>query len=113
MDRFNDWLLYGLALLGGVAVLVNGLKSLGWLVSPVTNLKMELAEQEKMIETQRQRLKEGDARFQKQEAEMQEIKSQVSVIGIALAELINHTITGNDTDKLKEQQDNLLKAFMK
>lgn len=35
----------------------------------------------------------------------------LAVVGIALAELINHTVTGNDIDELKKQQKEITRFF--
>ena len=106
MDQFYDWILYGLALLGGVAVLANGLKGVGFILSPIANIKERLREQEEMISSDERRLDEV-------EKEQGELHEQVAVIGLAIAELFNHILTGNDTDKLKEQQDKLISTFIK
>ena len=106
MDQFYDWILYGLALLGGIAVLANGLKGMGFILSPIANIKERLREQEEMISSDERRL-------DKVEKEQGELHEQVAVIGLAIAELFNHIMTGNDTDKLKEQQDKLISTFIK
>lgn len=106
MDQFYDWILYGLALLGGVAVLANGLKGVEFMLSPISNIKKRLKEQEEMISSDNRRL-------DKIEEEQGELHEQVAVIGLAIAELFNHILTGNDTDKLKEQQDKLISTFIK
>lgn len=106
MDQFYDWILYGLALLGGIAVLANGLKGVGFILSPIANIKERLKEQEEMISRDNRRLDEV-------EKEQGELHEQVAVIGLAIAELFNHILTGNDTDKLKEQQDKLISTFIK
>lgn len=106
MDQFYDWILYGLALLGGIAVLANGLKGVGFILSPIANIKERLKEQEEMISSDERRL-------DKVEKEQGELHEQVAVIGLAIAELFNHILTGNDTDKLKEQQDKLISTFIK
>lgn len=106
MDQFYNWILYGLALLGGIAVLANGLKGVGFILSPVANIKERLREQEEMISSDERRL-------DKVEKEQGELHEQVAVIGLAIAELFNHILTGNDTDKLKEQQDKLISTFIK
>lgn len=106
MDQFYDWILYGLALLGGIAVLANGLKGVGFILSPIANIKERLKEQEEMISSDNRRLDEV-------EKEQGELHEQVAVIGLAIAELFNHILTGNDTDKLKEQQDKLISTFIK
>lgn len=106
MEQFYDWIVYGLALLGGIAILVNGLKGVEWILSPFTETKQKLGEHDKMLANDKRRLDEI-------EDEQTELQEQVAVIGLAMAELINHILTGNDTQKLKEQQDNLLKTFIK
>lgn len=106
MDKFYDWVIYGLAILGGIAILVNGLKGVEWMLSPFTATKTRLREHEEMLRRDKQRLDD----MEQWQDEMQE---QVACIGLAMAELMNHIITGNDTDKLKEQQENLLKTFIK
>lgn len=106
MDKFGDWVIYGLAILGGIAILVNGLKGVEWMLSPFTATKTRLREHEEMLRNDKQRLDD----MEQWQDEMQE---QVACIGLAMAELMNHIITGNDTDKLKEQQENLLKTFIK
>lgn len=106
MDKFYDWILYGLAMLGGVAVLANGLKGVGFILSPIANIKERQKEQEEMISSDERRLDEV-------EKEQGELHEQVAVIGLAIAELFNHILTGNDTDKLKEQQDKLISTFIK
>ena len=106
MDQFYDWILYGLALLGGIAVLANGLKGMGFILSPIANIKERLKEQEEMISSDERRL-------DKVEKDQGELHEQVAVIGLAIAELFNHILTGNDTDKLKEQQDKLISTFIK
>lgn len=106
MDKFQDWVVYGLAICGGIAIFVSGLKGVEFLLSPFTATKTRLREHEEMLRKDKQRLDD----MEKWQDEMQE---QVACIGLAMAELMNHIITGNDTDKLKEQQENLLKTFIK
>lgn len=106
MEQFQEWIIYGLALLGGIAVLVNGLKGIEWMLTPFTSTKTRLGEHEEMLKRDKQRLDD-------MEDEQTELHEQVTVIGLALAELINHIVTGNDTEKLKEQQENLLKTFIR
>lgn len=106
MEQFYDWVIYGLALLGGIAIIVNGLKGVEWILSPFTATKTRLGEHDKMLANDKRRLDE----FEREQSELQD---QVAVIGLAMAELFNHILTGNDADKLKEQQENLLKTFIK
>ena len=106
MERFQEWIIYGLALLGGIAVLVNGLKGIEWMLTPFTSTKTRLGEHEEMLKRDKQRLDD-------MEQGQTELQEQVAVIGLAMAELFNHLLTGNDADKLKEQQENLLKTFIK
>lgn len=106
MDEFYDWIVYGLAMLGGVAVLANGVRGIEFILSPLSNIKGKLKEQEEMISSDERRL-------DKVEKEQGELHEQVAVIGLAIAELFNHILTGNDTDKLKEQQDKLISTFIK
>lgn len=35
----------------------------------------------------------------------------LAIVGMALAELINHTVTGNDIDELKKQQKEIMNFF--
>ena len=35
----------------------------------------------------------------------------LAIVGMALAELINHTVTGNDIDELKKQQKEITRFF--
>lgn len=58
-------------------------------------------------------LRKDKQRLDDMEQWQDEMQEQVACIGLAMAELMNHIITGNDTDKLKEQQENLLKTFIK
>lgn len=36
MDKFQDWVVYGLAICGGIAIFVSGLKGVEFLLSPFT-----------------------------------------------------------------------------
>ena len=106
MDKFQDWVVYGLAICGGIAIFVSGLKGVEFLLSPFTEIKDRLGNHEEMLKNDKKRLDD----IEQWQDEMQD---QMACIGLAMAELMNHIITGNDTDKLKEQQENLLKTFIK
>lgn len=95
-----------LAIAGGVVLMLNAGKAVIQLFDPFKELKEKQEEQEHF-------LKNDKGRLDKIEEDMESIHDALSVLGLALSELINHELTGNDEDELKKQQDNLNEFFYK
>lgn len=92
-----------LALAGGLIVLIDVCKKLKSISQPFTSIK-------KMLANDKARLDNHDKALSKM-ADYQEKSS--AVIGLAVAELLNHMITGNDIDKLKRREDELNEFFFR
>lgn len=99
-----------LAIAGGLIVLIDLFKKFKSIGQPITDLK----EGQKQIND---KLAIDKARLDNLEralSRMVEYQEQSSAtIGLAVAELLNHTITGNDIEKLKQRADELNSFFYK
>lgn len=93
-----------LAIAGGVVLLLNAGKAIVQLFDPFKELKQKQKEQEHYLKSDKERL-------DKLENEIEGVHEAVSVIGLALSEMINHELTGNDQDELKKQQQRLDEYF--
>lgn len=90
-----------LALLGGLIIVIDFAKRIRSIGLPFTELKDKHEDLEDRVD----KLEGALSRM----IEYQEQSS--STIGLAVAELLNHTITGNDIEKLKQREDELNTFF--
>lgn len=93
-----------LAIAGGVVLLMNAGKAIVQLFDPFKELKKKQEEQEHFLKNDKERL-------DKLEDEIAEIHKSISVVGLALSEMINHELTGNDVAELKKRQKQLDEYF--
>lgn len=93
-----------LAIAGGVVLLMNAAKMLVQLLDPFKELKAKQEEQEKFLDNDKKRL-------DKLESEIEEIHNSIAIVGLALSEMINHELTGNDVEELKKRQKQLDEYF--
>lgn len=87
-----------LQLFGAVAVIGGGIKVIISAFSPYKELKDKVKKQAEKIAGV--------------ESALERIEESQRVQGKALMELLNHIITGNDIDKLKERHDDLVDHYI-
>lgn len=100
MNNFEITVQTILALFGGITCIVGGISAIAKLFSPFKELKTRLDEHEQKLNKDYDRLNSVcDA--------IQDIEESNKVICKSILVLLNHQVTGNGIDKLKEQRDNL------
>lgn len=87
-----------LQIFGAIAVIGGGIKIIITAFSPYKELKAKVKKQAERIEGV--------------ESALKRIEESQRVQGRALMELLNHIITGNDIDKLKERHDALVEHYI-
>lgn len=87
-----------LQLFGAIAVLGGGIKIIVSAVSPYKELK--------------ERMKKAETTIKGAESSLNRIEESQKVQGRALMELLNHLITGNDIEALKERHDELVEHYI-
>lgn len=94
-----------LAFFGAVTVIGGGVKYLAQLLSPFKELKDKLKRHDEMLHNDNERLK-------KQEQTQEEIKEELHLLGLSMMEIMNHMISGNDVDKLKERYKDMVEHYV-
>lgn len=89
-----------LALLGGATVLIGGVSSITKLFSPLRKLKEQVERNVKKLDSDHIRMTKFDEMIS-------EVEDTNKVICKCLLVLLNHEITGNGTEDLKKQRDEL------
>ena len=87
-----------LSIFGGLAIIVAGIGSITKMFSPFKELKMKVDEHETALTDMKKEL-------DKQSGMQREICKSLVV-------MMNHEITGNNIDKLKQQQEDLQKFLI-
>lgn len=87
-----------LQIFGAIAVIGGGVKIILTALSPYKDLKEKVKRQAEKIKGV--------------ESALERIEESQRVQGKALMELLNHIITGNDIDKLKERHDDLVDHYI-
>lgn len=94
-----------LKLFGALGVVAVGVKAILYFFTPYTKIS--------------KKMKRHDEFFANDKKTLEELKLQVyhekeciNAIGLAIVELINHEVTGNDIDELKERQRELNKVLL-
>lgn len=87
-----------LSIFGGLAIIVAGVGSITKMFSPFKELKMKVEEHDTIISSMRKEV-EDQTLMQKE-------------ICKSLLVMMNHEITGNSIDKLKERQEDLQKFLV-
>lgn len=93
-----------LALFGGITCIVGGVSAIAKLFSPFKELK-------KKVDDHDEKLGKDFERMEKFDSAVKQIEETDKVICKSLLVLMNHEITGNSVDKLKEQRD-VLEQFL-
>ena len=97
-----------LVIAGGLIVLIDAYKRLMEITKPTKDLKARQYDIDEKLKNDKNRI---DA-LEKEVSGIREYQEKSSaVIGLAVAELLNHLITGNDVGKLKEKEDKLNEFF--
>lgn len=100
MDNVAITLQTILALFGGITCIVGGISAIAKLFSPFKKLKQKVEDHDTKLNKDFERMEAfGKA--------TQEIEETNKAICKSLLVLMNHEITGNGVDKLKEQRDAL------
>lgn len=89
-----------LAFFGGITCIAGGISALAKLFNPIKKLKEKVEEHE-------QKLDKDYVRMNTIDDLMKEVEKSNEVICQSLFVLLNHEITGNSVNKLKEQRDRL------
>ena len=100
-----------LQLFGAIAVIGGGIKIIVSLFSPFRDLKTEMEKIMGFLAKDKERLDEGEDRMDNLGERMDRIDEALSVLGLAVSEMINHQVTGNDAEELKKQQKKLNEYF--
>lgn len=87
-----------LQLFGAIAVLGGGIKIIVSALSPYRDLK--------------ERMKKAESKTQGVEQALNRIEDAQKIQGRALMELLNHLITGNDIEALKDRYDELVAHYI-
>ena len=87
-----------LQLFGAIAVLGGGIKIIISALSPYRDLK--------------ERMKKAESKTQGVEQALNRIEDAQKIQGRALMELLNHMITGNDIEALKDRYDELVVHYV-
>lgn len=87
-----------LQLFGAIAVLGGGIKIIVSAISPYRDLK--------------ERMKKAETKEERIDQSLKRIEDAQKIQGKALMELLNHIITGNDIDALKEKYDELVEHYI-
>lgn len=106
---------------GAIGTVVAGIKGVQYLFSltPTSKLQGQVDKHSELLAKDKQRLddhdlhlKQIDMRLEQTDSKLEEITSSINALGLALASIINHMIDGNDTKKLIDTRDELLKKFI-
>ena len=100
-----------LQLFGMIAIIGGGMKYLVSLLDPFRKLKSEVGAIKDYLTKDKQRLDEGDEKMKAIDKKIEKQDKALAVIGLAVSEMINHQITGNDVDALKKRQSELDEFF--
>lgn len=100
MEEFKIFIQIALSIFGGVSVIAGGVSAIIKLFSPIRKLRERVDKNEEFLERDWNRFKEVERHNQRNECANKEICK-------ALLVLLNHEITGNGIEKLKEQRDEL------
>ena len=100
-----------LQLFGMIAIIGGGMKYLVSLLDPFRKLKSEVGAIKDYLTKDKQRLDEGDEKMKSIDKKIERQDKALAVIGLAVSEMINHQITGNDVSALKERQRELDEFF--
>lgn len=94
-----------LSFFGAVAIIGGGIKVLAQLLNPFKELKEHLKKHDEMLHNDNERIKEQDKALAR-------IEEGQKIQGRAMMEILNHMITGNDTDKLKERYQEMVDFYI-
>ena len=90
---------------GAIAVIGGGVKLIITALNPYKEITAKLKKHEDNFEKEKKRLDDVDESLERIEIEQK-------IQGKALMVLINHLITGNDTDKLKKTYQDLVNHYI-
>ena len=96
---------------GAVAIIGGGVKVIIGMLSPFKQLQEEVDRVKGFLANDKKRLEDGDEKMSEITKRLDHQDAALSAIGLAICELINHTLTGNDVEKLKELQHELNEFF--
>jgi flagellar motor component MotA len=88
-----------LEICGALAVLGGGIKAVAYMTNPFRSIKDKLTRHEQLFAHDKQAIEKLDER--------------VTALGLAVSEIINHELTGNDIEALKQRQRELNSKFIK
>lgn len=94
-----------LAFFGAVAIIGGGLKVLAQLLNPYKEIMNKLKKHDELLDNDNKRLKALNDTFD-------EIKEEQKLQGMALMEIMNHMISGNDVDKLKKRYQEMVEHYV-
>ena len=89
-----------LAFFGGIVCISGGVSAMIKLFNPFKRLKAQVEEHE-------DKLQNDFRKFENLNSDMKEIEKSNRIICKSLLVIMNHDITGNGIDKLKEQKDKM------
>lgn len=95
-----------LELFGALAIIAGGVKAISYLANPFRQIKDRLERHDELFGKDKRAIENLQQSTQKSE-------EKINAIGLAISELINHEITGNDIDSLKQRQRELNELLLK
>lgn len=90
---------------GAIAVIGGGVKLIITALNPYKEITAKLKKHEDNLEKEKKRLDDVDESLER-------IEEEQKIQGKALMVLINHLITGNDTEKLKKTYQDLVNHYI-
>lgn len=105
MEEFKVFIQIALSIFGGVSVIAGGVSAIIKLFSPIRKLKKRVEDNEKKLENDYAKIESVTKALNDVDETNKEICKSILV-------LMNHEITGNSIDKLKEQRDELEKFLI-
>lgn len=105
IKELGSFVSVALSIFGGASVIAGGVSAIIKLFSPIRKLKERVDKSEEFLERDWNRFKEVERQNRQNECANKEICK-------ALLVLLNHEITGNGIEKLKEQRDELEKFLI-
>lgn len=94
-----------LAIFGMIAAVMAGVSAIAKMLSPFKELKQKINDHES-------RLENGDRKFEMLESEIVAQSKMQREICKSLIVIMNHEVTGNSIDKLKQAQEDLQKFLI-
>lgn len=94
-----------LQLCGVLGIIAAGFKAITYFFTPYTKISKKIKRHDELFANDKRTLEELELQVHYE-------KECINAIGLAIAELINHEVTGNDVNELKDRQRELSKVLL-